>query len=48
MFRVGCVCGGASLYGPQAQNNVIRVAYEAMAAVLGVAKPVRTSMSSVA
>jgi methylmalonyl-CoA mutase N-terminal domain/subunit len=35
MFRVGCVCGGASLYAPQAQNNVVRVAYEAMAAVLG-------------
>lgn len=35
MFRVGCVCGGASLYAPQAQNNIIRVAYEAMASVLG-------------
>jgi methylmalonyl-CoA mutase N-terminal domain/subunit len=35
MFRVGCVCGGASLYAPQAQNNVVRVAYEAMASVLG-------------
>src|SRR5581483_11320194 len=35
MFRFGVVCGGASLYAPQAQNNVIRVAYEAMAAVLG-------------
>ncbi|WP_096369742.1 methylmalonyl-CoA mutase family protein [Mycobacterium ulcerans] len=35
MFRFGCVCGGASLYAPQAQNNLIRVAYEAMAAVLG-------------
>lgn len=35
MFRVGCVCGGASLYAPQAQNNVVRVAYEAMAAVFG-------------
>ena len=30
------VCrGGASLYAPQAQNNMVRVAYEAMAAVLG-------------
>ena len=28
-------CGGASLYAPQAQNNIVRVAYEAMAAVLG-------------
>ena len=35
MFRFGCVSGGASLYGPQAQNNVVRVAYEAMASVLG-------------
>jgi methylmalonyl-CoA mutase N-terminal domain/subunit len=35
MFRVGCVCGGASLYGPQARNNTIRVAYEALASVLG-------------
>ncbi|MBO0852482.1 MAG: methylmalonyl-CoA mutase [Nocardia sp.] len=35
MFRFGCVAGGASLYAPQAQNNVVRVAYEAMAAVLG-------------
>jgi methylmalonyl-CoA mutase, N-terminal domain len=35
MFRFGCVSGGASLYAPQAQNNIIRVAYEAMASVLG-------------
>jgi methylmalonyl-CoA mutase N-terminal domain/subunit len=35
MFRTGCVSGGASLYAPQAQNNVVRVAYEAMASVLG-------------
>ena len=35
MFRVGCVAGGASLYAPQAQNNVMRVAYEALASVLG-------------
>src|SRR5882757_1556354 len=35
MFRFGCVCGGASLYAPQAQNNRVRVAYEAMASVLG-------------
>jgi methylmalonyl-CoA mutase N-terminal domain/subunit len=35
MFRVGCVAGGASLYAPQAQNNVVRVAYEALASVLG-------------
>lgn len=35
MFRVGCVCGGSSLYGPQPHNNIVRVAYEAMASVLG-------------
>ena len=35
MFRFGCVAGGASLYAPQAQNNMVRVAYEAMASVLG-------------
>jgi methylmalonyl-CoA mutase N-terminal domain/subunit len=35
MFRVGCVCGGASLYAPQPHNNIIRVAYEAMASALG-------------
>src|SRR5437588_12027274 len=35
MFRVGCVAGGASLYAPQAQNNIVRVAYEALASVLG-------------
>ena len=35
MFRVGCVCGGASLHAKEAQNNVVRVAYEAMASVLG-------------
>ena len=35
MFRVGCVAGGASLHAPQARNNVMRVAYEALASVLG-------------
>src|SRR4051794_16875076 len=35
MFRVGCVAGGASLYAPQARNNTVRIAYEAMASVLG-------------
>jgi methylmalonyl-CoA mutase N-terminal domain/subunit len=35
MFRVGCVSGGVSLYAPQAHNNIVRVAYEAMASVLG-------------
>jgi methylmalonyl-CoA mutase N-terminal domain/subunit len=35
MFRFGCVSGGASLYAPQARNNIVRIAYEAMASVLG-------------
>jgi methylmalonyl-CoA mutase N-terminal domain/subunit len=35
MFRVGCVSGGASLHAPQAHNNIVRVAYEALASVLG-------------
>ena len=35
MFRFGCVCGGASLFAPHAENNSIRVAYEAMASVFG-------------
>ena len=35
MFRFGCVAGGASLYAPQAENNIVRVAYEAMASVFG-------------
>jgi methylmalonyl-CoA mutase N-terminal domain/subunit len=35
IFRFGCVAGGASLYAPQAHNNIVRVAYEAMASVLG-------------
>ena len=35
MFRFAVVCGGASLYAPQAHNNIVRVAYEAMASVLG-------------
>ncbi|MFI8075808.1 methylmalonyl-CoA mutase family protein [Streptomyces sp. NPDC086033] len=35
MFRFGCVAGGASLYAPQARNNTVRVAYEALASVLG-------------
>jgi methylmalonyl-CoA mutase, N-terminal domain len=35
MFRFGCVAGGASLHAAQPQNNIIRVAYEAMSSVLG-------------
>jgi methylmalonyl-CoA mutase N-terminal domain/subunit len=35
MFRFGCVCGGSSLTAEQPMNNVVRVAYQALAAVLG-------------
>ncbi|MBV9411123.1 MAG: methylmalonyl-CoA mutase, partial [Acidimicrobiia bacterium] len=35
MFRFGVVSGGASLHAPQPHNNIVRVAYEAMASVLG-------------
>jgi methylmalonyl-CoA mutase N-terminal domain/subunit len=35
MFRFGCVCGGSTLTVQQPLNNVVRVAYEAMASVLG-------------
>jgi methylmalonyl-CoA mutase N-terminal domain/subunit len=43
MFRFAVVCGGASLYAPQAQNNIVRVAYEAMSAVLGGTQSVFTA-----
>jgi methylmalonyl-CoA mutase, N-terminal domain len=43
MFRVGCVAGGASLHAPQAHNNVVRVAYEALASVLGGVQSMFTS-----
>src|SRR4051812_8621795 len=35
MFRTGVVCGGWTLQAPQPQNNIVRVAYQAMAAVFG-------------
>src|SRR5215469_4870633 len=43
MFRFGCVAGGASLFAPQARNNVVRVAYEALASVLGGAQSMFTA-----
>jgi methylmalonyl-CoA mutase, N-terminal domain len=43
LFRFGCVAGGASLYAPQARNNIVRVAYEAMASVLGGAQSMFTA-----
>lgn len=41
-FRFGVVCGGSSLVAPQPYNNVVRVAVETMAAVLGGAQSVFT------
>jgi methylmalonyl-CoA mutase N-terminal domain/subunit len=35
MFRTGVVCGGSSLTAEQPMNNSVRVAYQALAAVLG-------------
>ena len=35
MFRVGCVCGGASLTAEQPLNNIVQIAYQALAATLG-------------
>jgi methylmalonyl-CoA mutase, N-terminal domain len=35
LFRTGCVAGGSTLQAPQAHNNIVRVAYQAMASVLG-------------
>src|SRR5213082_4174201 len=35
MLLRACVAGGASLHALQARNNIVRVAYEALASVLG-------------
>ncbi len=35
LFRTGCVAGGSTLQAPQAHNNIVRVAYQALASVLG-------------
>ncbi len=43
MFRFGCVCGGVTLTARQPMNNVVRVAYELMAAVLGGVQSVFTA-----
>jgi methylmalonyl-CoA mutase N-terminal domain/subunit len=34
LFRFGNVCGGSTLYAAQPQNNIVRVAYQALASVL--------------
>jgi methylmalonyl-CoA mutase, N-terminal domain len=43
MFRFGCVCGGVTLTAQQPMNNVVRVAYELMAAVFGGVQSVFTA-----
>jgi len=35
MFRFGVVCGGSTLTAQQPLNNIVRVAYQALASVLG-------------
>jgi len=42
MFRFGVVCGGSSLVAAQPYNNVVRVAVETMAAVMGGAQSIFT------
>lgn len=42
MFRFGVVCGGSSLVAPQPYNNVVRVAVETLAAVMGGAQSIFT------
>jgi methylmalonyl-CoA mutase N-terminal domain/subunit len=41
-FRFGVVCGGSSLVAPQPYNNIVRVAVETMAAVMGGAQSIFT------
>ncbi len=42
MFRFGVVCGGSTLTLQEPHNNVVRIAYQAMASVLGGAQTVFT------
>ncbi len=42
MFRFGVVCGGSSLVAAQPHNNIVRVAVETMAAVMGGAQSIFT------
>ncbi|MBI4607753.1 MAG: methylmalonyl-CoA mutase [Candidatus Rokubacteria bacterium] len=41
-FRFGVVCGGSTLTRPEPLNNVVRVAYQALASVLGGAQTIFT------
>jgi methylmalonyl-CoA mutase N-terminal domain/subunit len=42
MFRFGVVCGGSTLTMQEPHNNVVRVAYQALASVLGGAQTIFT------
>ncbi len=42
LFRFGVVCGGSTLTAQEPENNIVRVAYEAMSAVLGGAQTIFT------
>jgi len=43
MFRFGVVCGGSTLTAQQPQNNITRVAYQALSSVLGGVQSVFTA-----
>lgn len=43
MFRFGVVCGGSTLTAQQPQNNIVRVAYQLLASVLGGVQSVFTA-----
>ena len=42
LFRFGVVCGGSTLTAQEPENNIVRVAYEALSAVLGGAQTIFT------
>ena len=42
LFRFGVVCGGSTLAAQEPENNIVRVAYEALASVLGGAQTIFT------
>jgi len=42
LFRFGVVCGGSSLTAHEPENNIVRVAYEALSVVLGGAQTIFT------
>ena len=43
MFRTGVVCGGWTLQAQQPQNNIVRIAYQSLAAALGGVQTLATS-----